>query len=220
MGEYHGELLSVRFRAWFYRSRYFVWANALHPAKTCETLSGSFPHSRHLSSPLELLPVFLLLYTFPATVCDGAAFRWESHAKQSRSNCSSSHQHAVSFPCHFCSSVLSWCSFTSAFFIHTPIFFFSIFSPSFVLPTGSGCLSTSSKSSSEAYFCASFINDRLPVRTDFSSNCRTSFMVEYLLAYWLITALILFALYSASTDLRPHPPNLLGRTALSTPAGV
>ena len=43
-----------------------------------------------------------------------------------------------------------WCSFTCAFFVHTPICFFSIFSPSFVLPTGSGYLSTSSKLSSEA----------------------------------------------------------------------
>ena len=124
----------------------------------------------------------------------------ESHAKQSRSNFPSNHRHAVSFPCHFCSSVLPWCSFTSTFFVHTPSFFFSICLPSFVLPTELGCLSTSCKSSSEAMLCASFINDRLPVRTAFFSNCRTG-----------LSLLILVALYSASSDLRPFPPSLLGR---------
>ena len=154
-------------------------------------------------------------------MCDGAAFYWESHAKQSRSNFSSSHGDAVSFPCHFCSSVLSWCSFTSVFFIHTPILFFSISLPSFILPTGSGCVSTSSKSSSEAWFCAYFINDGLPVRTAFSSNCYTTTVVEALLAYRFIAALILVALYSAFTDLSPLPPSLLaGTTAQLTPVGV
>ena len=45
------------------------WASAVHPARMCGTLSWAWPHDLHLTSPGQLVSVFLLKYSFVGNSC-------------------------------------------------------------------------------------------------------------------------------------------------------
>ena len=67
------------FSALLWRFRYLVCANAEQPAKMRCTLCGLSPHSRHFSSPVLDVPVFLLW-----NILAGNSFWYSSCAPRSR----------------------------------------------------------------------------------------------------------------------------------------
>ena len=107
------------FSALLWRFRYLVCAGVEQPAKMCCTLSGPLPQSRHLSSSVVDVSVFLLQNILvcnscwysacaPTIVCVGAVLHWWNQAKHSSTfRLSSSHLLFVTFPCHFSRSTLS-----------------------------------------------------------------------------------------------------------------
>ena len=204
------------------RDKYFVCARTLHPDRTWATDSWALPHILHFWSGSSVVLVFLELYSLvgsscsyssiiPAIVCVGEARHSVIQEKHSPSSFSSSQRTVISFPCHFFSLVSSKRLRCTAFFAHTPIFRPSITSPYFVVPDGSGHLSSSFIPSSSANLFASSIKECRPVLRAFSSNSLTSSIVGSELLYSLTAALTLVSLYSASIDLSPLPPTLLGR---------
>ena len=128
--EYHGGTSSIdpcsrrsskkrifKAASWLYR--YLGFAREEHPANTCATLSATFPHNLHRTSPSVEVCVFSFVLRFvgnncsyssymPAMVYVGHEAQPFNHAKQLvMLRPSPSHLVRNNFPCHFLSLAIS-----------------------------------------------------------------------------------------------------------------
>ena len=119
--------------------------------------------------------------------------------------CSSSHREAMNFPCQAWPDFWSFTFFCWALRSFCLIFDSFTTSPSSVQHTGVGYVRDSSSPRSLLNFVASLMSEVWPSTADRSLNLRTSSIVGSVFLYSLSAPLILMALYSSSTDLRPRP---------------
>ena len=177
----------------------------------CVTLSWTWPHSLHFTSPGKLVCVLLLEYSFVDNRCSYSsntlAIVYERHDLHLFSQLKPSFLHSCKsdFPCHSSSRTYFSSFFSTHYFNISLTRYDGMMPPLPILAhTGFGWLRCKLTPRSSGNIAASLTKELCPSDSALSSNSLTISIAGSLFSYNLTTALILVTLYSVSTANRCH----------------